>query len=104
LTLLPTVTGGTSGIGKQTALELCKHSPSQLWITGRGIESGVQAVEEIKSAGSKTVDVKFLKLDLSSFESIKTCAQTVVAEAKKLDILMLNAGIVRHSPSLLSLN
>jgi retinol dehydrogenase-12 len=95
------VTGATSGIGKQTALEFAKHSPSQLWITGRNVANGAQVVAELKSVVSEETSVKFVELDLTSFDSIKAAAQIILSSAPRLDILMLNAGIVL--PPLLSL-
>lgn len=87
------ITGANSGIGKQTAVELARHGPAQIWITARQVESGQEAVRDIKIAGS-SVDIRLLKLDLTSFESIKAAARIVLVEATKLDMLMLNAGIV----------
>jgi retinol dehydrogenase-12 len=90
------ITGANTGIGKATALELAKHDPAQLWIAARNISSGHAAVEEIKAVAS-SVDVRFVACDLTSFESVKEAARTVVQGSSRLDILMLNAGIVRPS-------
>lgn len=85
------ITGATSGIGKQTALDLARHGPAQIWISGR-VEKDI--VEEVKSVEGKDVDVRFLPLDLADFDTIKDAARVILSEVKKLDILMLNAGIV----------
>lgn len=87
------ITGANSGIGKQTAVELARHDPAQIWITARQVRSGQEAVRDVKAAGP-SVDVRFVQLDLTSFESIKAAAKIMLAEAAKLDVLMLNAGIV----------
>jgi hypothetical protein len=87
------ITGANAGIGKQTALELAKHNPAQLWIAARNTSSGTAAVEKIKSI-AKGVDVRCVECDLASFDSVKSAAKTILEEAKRLDILMLNAGIV----------
>ncbi len=81
------ITGGNIGIGKQSALELSKHNPSQLWIGGRNGETGNAAVEEIKAA-SPGASVRFLKMDLASFDSVKQAVKTFQASASRLDILM----------------
>ncbi|KAF3031200.1 hypothetical protein E8E11_000353 [Didymella keratinophila] len=75
------ITGANSGIGKQTAVELARHDPAQIWITA-----------------GPSVDVRLLQLDLTSFESIKAATKIVRAEAVKLDLLMLNAGIMGGPP------
>lgn len=87
------ITGANSGIGKQTAIELAKHNPAQIWIAARNEQSGLEAVQDVKKTGS-SVDVRFVSLELTSFESIKAAAKIVLAEAAQLDLLMLNAGIV----------
>jgi retinol dehydrogenase-12 len=94
------ITGATSGIGAQSAVELARHEPAQIWIAGRNVTDGQAVVEEVKSAG-RGVDVKFLEMDLTSFDSIRVAASRVLARTKKIDVLMLNAGIVctQISPS-----
>jgi len=87
------ITGGNLGLGKQSALDLSKHTPSELWIAARGEESGKAAVEEIRKV-SPGVSVKFLRLDLASFKSIKEAARTFLSSVSRLDTLYLNAGMM----------
>lgn len=91
------ITGANAGIGKQTALDLSQHDPAQIWVAARNPSSGQAAVDEIKKA-APNVDVRFVELDLTSFQSIKKAASEVVKEAIKLDILILNAGIMGGEP------
>jgi retinol dehydrogenase-12 len=87
------ITGGNLGLGKQTALDLAKHNPSELWIAARGAETGSAAVAEIKKA-SPGISIHFLHLDLASFNSVKEAARTFLGSVSRLDILYLNAGIM----------
>ncbi|CAG8982249.1 hypothetical protein HYALB_00004483 [Hymenoscyphus albidus] len=87
------ITGGNLGLGKQTAIDLAKHSPSELWIAARSADSGHATVAEIKKA-SPDVLVNFLHLDLSSFKSIKEAMRTFLDSVSRLDLLYLNAGIM----------
>ncbi|KAN0117040.1 NAD(P)-binding protein [Hyaloscypha variabilis] len=87
------ITGGNLGLGKQSALDLVKHNPSELWIAARGEETGRAAVEEIKK-NSPGVIVKFLPLDLASFKSVKEAARTFLSSASRLDTLYMNAGMM----------
>ncbi|KAF2790350.1 NAD(P)-binding protein [Melanomma pulvis-pyrius CBS 109.77] len=88
------ITGGNIGLGKAAALALSIHNPAQLWITARNPTTGAAAVTEIRAAAPKTVSVNLLELDLTSFASIKAAAQKFTAQVVRLDILMLNAGIM----------
>ena len=56
----------------------------------------MEAVEKVKVAakGKGEVDVKFVEMDLADFESVKAGAKKVLNEAERLDVVMLNAGIV----------
>ncbi|CAO2653556.1 Nn.00g029670.m01.CDS01 [Neocucurbitaria sp. VM-36] len=88
------ITGANTGIGKQTALDLARYGhPAQVWIAARNTQSGLAAVGEIESLATG-VDARFVQVDLTSFESIKTAAKEVLQSAERLDILMLNAGIM----------
>jgi NAD(P)-dependent dehydrogenase (short-subunit alcohol dehydrogenase family) len=48
------------------------------------------------------VDVRFVEMDLTDFESVKRAAREVLAGCERLDVLMLNAGIVGLPHSTLS--
>lgn len=87
------ITGGNAGIGKQMALDLSLHKPSQIWIAARNAKTGQAAVDEIK-AKAPGVAVHFLQIDLTSFESIKNATRTFLASATRLDVLTLNAGLM----------
>ncbi|KAE8447338.1 hypothetical protein EG329_010896 [Mollisiaceae sp. DMI_Dod_QoI] len=87
------ITGSNVGIGKQAALDLAKHNPAQIWIAARNSQTGEAAVTEIKTS-SPGANVQFLKMDLGSFTSIKQAAGKFLASSSRLDILMLNAGIM----------
>ncbi|KAH8588872.1 hypothetical protein B0O99DRAFT_727129 [Bisporella sp. PMI_857] len=93
------VTGGNTGLGKQSVLELSRHNPLEIWLSARSEEKGRAAIADIKRE-VPNAHVMFLELDLSSFESIKQAAKMFLASASHLDILMLNAGIMACPPGL----
>ncbi|KIW96742.1 uncharacterized protein Z519_02133 [Cladophialophora bantiana CBS 173.52] len=88
------VTGGNNGIGKETVLQLAKHSPQKIFLASRTESKGRDAVESIKAQTSRDVDIEYLPLDLTSLPSIKQAADQVVSHSDRLDILVLNAGIM----------
>jgi NAD(P)-dependent dehydrogenase (short-subunit alcohol dehydrogenase family) len=84
------VTGGTSGIGRETALGLAKLGAA-VTIVGRGHDRGVEAVEAIQCA-SGNPDVELLTADLSSLDDVRSLAERFAARHGRLDLLVNNAA------------
>ncbi|TID13420.1 retinol dehydrogenase 12 [Venturia nashicola] len=93
------VTGGNSGLGLSTILELAKHNPTQIYLAARSKPKAQTALTEIKEK-LPNAPVTFLELDLSDFASIKTAADVIKNATTRLDILMNNAGIMATPPGL----
>ncbi len=84
------ITGANTGIGKATAAALASKG-AQVIITSRDLARGEQAAADIHQATGKRVDL--VQLDLASFESIRQCAQQVLDNYPRLDVLINNAGL-----------
>ncbi|SPN99932.1 related to alcohol dehydrogenase homolog Bli-4 [Cephalotrichum gorgonifer] len=93
------VTGCTNGLGKQSVLEYCRHSPKEVWLAARDPERARVAADEIR-AQVPGAPIKLLEVDLESFDSIKAAAKKFMEESVRLDILLLNAGIMAPPPGL----
>ena len=93
------VTGGNTGLGKQSVLEFSRHRPAQIWLAARNLDKAKAAANEIKQQ-VPDAPIKLLELDLSSFASVRKAAATVSTESERLDILMLNAGVMAIDPGL----
>lgn len=78
------VTGGTSGIGRTTALSLAKKG-AVVAISGRNAERGAQVVREIEAAGGKA---EFIANDLHDAESARRLANEVIARLGQVDVLV----------------
>ncbi|OCC23112.1 short-chain dehydrogenase [Croceicoccus estronivorus] len=85
------ITGGASGIGYEAARALALHGAHVL-IADRNEQGGRDAVARIQAL-KPGASVEFRALDLSSLESVRQFATSLVAEGGKLDILINNAGI-----------
>lgn len=86
------ITGGNTGIGKETALDLANRGAT-VYIACRDQKRGESArLEIIEKTGNKNVFNR--NLDLASFDSIKSFATDFTKEVKKLDVLINNAGCV----------
>lgn len=84
-------------MGKETVLQLSKHSPSKLILAARSESKARDAIKDIKIA-NPDASVDFLPLDLSSFSSVKRAAETYTAANDSLDVLINNAGIMAQAP------
>lgn len=87
------VTGGSNGLGKQAVLEFAKHRPQQIWLAARSPDKAQTAVDEIR-AQVPDAPIRTLQMDLSSFASVRRAAREFAAASDRLDILMLNAGVM----------
>ncbi|KAM3577258.1 hypothetical protein VYU27_000940 [Nannochloropsis oceanica] len=102
------VTGSNTGIGKATALNIAKMGATVV-LACRSLERAKAAQEDmlvaLKALDTSRYDFPFaakgtfvcLPLDLSSFASIKAFAQEYRAKLKRLDALVLNAGLANGS-------
>ena len=61
------VTGGTSGIGKETAIQLAKLG-AKVVLAGRRLEEGNAVVAKIKSAGGEAI---FVQTDVTKEDQVK---------------------------------
>jgi len=86
------ITGGNTGIGKATAVELARMGAS-VTITSRDPVKGEAAVADIRrQSGSDAV--KVMRLDLASLADVRRFAAEYLAGHPRLDVLINNAGLV----------
>jgi len=86
------VTGATSGIGFETAMELAKMGATVV-VGGRDMEKASNAVIKIRSESNNS-NVDFLLADLSDFVEVKKFAEEFMQQYKRLDVLVNNAGAI----------
>jgi len=86
------ITGGSGGIGKETARVLLSKG-AKVYIAARSEERSQSAIEELKQETGKD-SVFFLKLDLSDLASIKATAEEFVGKESELHALYNNAGVM----------
>lgn len=86
------VTGGTSGIGKATAIGLAKEGAAVTLLV-RNVSKGDQAVRDIAAAAPSAPKVELLECDLSSQASIRKAAASFLAKHEKLHVLVNAAGV-----------
>src|SRR5437868_5298258 len=83
------VTGGTSGIGRATALGLARMG-AHVAITGRDPGRAEDAAREIHAAADGQVDV--FVADLSAQSEVRRLADEVLEGLARIDVLVNNVG------------
>ncbi|MBN1365511.1 MAG: glucose 1-dehydrogenase [Syntrophaceae bacterium] len=84
------VTGGGSGIGRETALRLANEG-ARIVVSDINIEMGKESSQLINAIGGQAIAVK---TDICSTDSITYMVEKTVSEFKRIDILINSAGIV----------
>ncbi|GGC89000.1 SDR family NAD(P)-dependent oxidoreductase [Undibacterium terreum] len=88
------VTGGTSGIGRASAILFAREG-AKVALTGRRTEEGNAVVKEISSFGGEAA---FIRADLAEIERIPHMVAQVVSYFGRLDGAFNNAGISGGGP------
>ncbi|XP_045103526.1 retinol dehydrogenase 11-like isoform X2 [Portunus trituberculatus] len=85
------VTGASAGIGKEAARDFARRG-ARVIMACRNLQKASKVASDIEaSTGSKSVVVR--ELDTSSLSSVRSFAARILAEERRLDVLVLNAGI-----------
>lgn len=87
------VTGGCRGIGKSIVIKLANEGAKVYALDFRIPDENEAFIEDSEIAKS----VKCLHADVTNFESIEKCFETIISEAGRVDILVNNAGITRDN-------
>ncbi|GBP46891.1 hypothetical protein EVAR_37795_1 [Eumeta japonica] len=85
------VTGGTTGIGREIALDFAKRHAKVIIACPFRDEGEAARQEIIKMSGNRDVIYEFL--DLSSLKSTREFANNILKTEPRLDILVNNAGV-----------
>jgi len=88
------VTGGTSGIGKATAIKFARAG-AKVVLTGRREKEGAQVVAEIKKLGGEAA---FARTDIAKDADVKAMVDFTVDKFGRLDIAFNNAGVEWKGP------
>src|ERR1700741_857004 len=90
------ITGGTSGIGKTTAIAFAKAG-AKVVLSGRREAEGKAAVKEMEADGAAA---RFVRADVAIEADVKNLVEQTVAAFGRLDIAFNNAGVEWMGPLL----
>jgi NAD(P)-dependent dehydrogenase (short-subunit alcohol dehydrogenase family) len=77
------ITGASSGIGLETARSLTSHGATV-----------VGAVRDPAKAKLAAASMKLIELDLASLQSVRACADKLLADGQRFDAIIANAGVM----------
>jgi NAD(P)-dependent dehydrogenase (short-subunit alcohol dehydrogenase family) len=83
------ITGGSSGIGRATAIALAKERV-KITVAARRAKEGEETVRLVKEAGSKGI---FMKTDVAKEDDVRSLVEKSVKTYGRLDYAFNNAGI-----------
>ena len=85
------ITGGSSGIGKETVYKFAKNGYDVIFTYNKSKETSKTIEKDIKS--SYNVNIYSIKCDISMENDVKSLANFVTDKTNKIDVLVNNAGI-----------
>ncbi|PSR76806.1 hypothetical protein PHLCEN_2v8187 [Hermanssonia centrifuga] len=85
------VTGGNTGIGKETVKALLEHN-AKVYLAARSKSRADAAIADLKATTGK--DAIFLELDLANLASVRRAAEEYLSKEQELHILFNNAGVM----------
>ena len=90
------VTGANVGLGFEAAGQLAERGYAQVILACRTIEKAETARQQlIERVGQDVFDV--VAIDVADLEASKLASQTLIEKGRKIDLLVLNAGLARQS-------
>src|SRR5271168_109745 len=83
------ITGGTSGIGRDTAVLFAKAG-AKVVVAGRREAEGQETIDLVRAAGGEAL---FVRMDVSRAAEVQALVQKTVEKFGRLDVAFNNAGI-----------
>lgn len=91
------MTGASAGLGRAVALALARQGLHVL-VAARAPAAGQRVVQQIEAAGQGSAEL--LLADLAQLAQVRALAEAACARAPRLDVLVLNAGLISARRSL----
>ncbi|NEK14953.1 SDR family NAD(P)-dependent oxidoreductase [Rhizobium leguminosarum] len=85
------ITGVSSGIGLETARALVAHGASVVGAV-RDLAKAERATASVRDASSGSLEL--IELDLASLQSVRACADRLLADGRRFDSIIANAGVM----------
>lgn len=87
------VTGVSAGLGVQTARALAARGAHVVG-AARDLKKAQAATEPVRAAAANGGTLELVALDLASLDSVRSCADELVADGLDFDVVIANAGVM----------
>jgi NAD(P)-dependent dehydrogenase (short-subunit alcohol dehydrogenase family) len=88
------VTGVSAGLGVETARSMAAHG-AQVVGAARDLNKAKAATEQVrKDAAANGGSFELVELDLANLNSVRACADGLLAQGKTFDVVIANAGVM----------
>ena len=87
------VTGVSAGLGVETARVLAAHGAEVIG-AARDLSKAQAATEQVRAQARSGGSFHLVQLDLASLDSVRRCADGLLAASKPLDVIIANAGVM----------
>jgi NAD(P)-dependent dehydrogenase (short-subunit alcohol dehydrogenase family) len=87
------VTGASAGLGVETARALAAHG-AQVTGAARDLAKAEQATQEVRAQAANGGGLELVELDLANLASVRACADALLADGRKFDVIIANAGVM----------
>src|SRR5580692_8618265 len=88
------VTGVSAGLGVETARALVAHGAHVVG-AARDLAKAERATAEVRAQAANGGGLELVELDLASLESVRACADALVADGRPFAAVIANAGVMR---------
>jgi NAD(P)-dependent dehydrogenase (short-subunit alcohol dehydrogenase family) len=87
------ITGVSAGLGVETARALAAHGAEVVGAV-RSLSKGQDATRQVREQAAHGGSLALVELDLASLDSVRRCADDLLAAAKPFDLIIANAGVM----------
>src|SRR5260370_3907414 len=87
------VTGVSAGLGVELARALAAHGAEVIG-AARDLSKAQGATEQVRAQAARGGALHLVQLDLASLDSVRRCADGLLAAGKPFDVIIANAGVM----------
>src|SRR5450755_3780498 len=87
------ITGVSAGLGVETARTLAAHGMEVVG-AARDLSKAQAATEQVRAQAASGGSLHLVQLDLASLDSVRRCADGLLAAGKPFDVIIANAGVM----------